>query len=70
MIVASFYQGPFDGRKLVLPTNKPWPRFVIPKFDNPIQIEFFYLYSGWVDDMATYLFDDSYGGIIPDVTAP
>lgn len=67
MIVAAFYQGPFDGKRCVLPTEKPWPRFVIPKFDDPIDLEYFYLLAGQLDEnLFSYLFDDSFGGIVPN----
>lgn len=65
MIIAALFRGPFDGKRVVLPTNEPWPRYVIPKFDEPIDIEYFYLLAGRIDHgMWSYLFDDSFGGIV------
>lgn len=67
MILAQFFRGPYDGERLVLPCEReePWKRFVIPKFDTtPIVIEFFYLYSGWQDEIALYLFDEEFSPVI------
>lgn len=60
MLVAAFYRGPFDGERLMLPCERedPWARFVIPTFGR-ITLEHFYLYSGWGDDLALYLYDES-----------
>lgn len=64
MILAQFYRGPFDGERLVLPTEQPWPRFVIPKFESPIVIEFFYLLADQVDEnMWAYLFDENFSAV-------
>lgn len=64
MIIAAFYQGPYDGKRLVLPTSEPWPRFVIPNFDNALDVEYFYLFAGQLEGaIYSYLFDDSYGGL-------
>lgn len=66
MIVAAFYRGPFDGKRILLPTEEPWPRFVIPQF-GAIDVEFFYLLAGQLDEaLWSYLFDDSFAGITGD----
>lgn len=66
MIIAAFYRGPFDDKRLLLPTEEPWPRFVIPEFGK-IDLEWFYLLAGQLDEnMWAYLFDDSFGGITSD----
>lgn len=62
MLVAKFFRGPFDGEQLILPTEKPWPRFVIPRFE-PITIEYFYLLAGEEDEVWCYLFDE-FSGVI------
>lgn len=65
MLIASFFRGPYDGRRIVLPTREPWPRFVIPEFGS-IQIEHFYLYSGWHNDYALYLYDEDFSTVLGD----
>lgn len=57
MILAAFFRGPYDGERLVLPTEVPWKRFVIPSFGN-ITVEFFYLYSGELEEnLHIYLYE-------------
>lgn len=63
MIVAKFIFGPFDGKRLVLPCDPedPWPKFVVPNWENPLLVEVFYLRSGQLDEQLwAYLHDDSY----------
>lgn len=63
MIVAAFYRGPFDGKRLVLPCDQedPWKQFVIPRWDDPLFLEVFYLRSGRLDEVSwAYLLDDAY----------
>lgn len=62
MLLAEFHRGPFDGERMVLPTEEPWPRFVIPKFGTII-IQYFYLYAGEDDDLYLYLFDEDFGSV-------
>lgn len=63
MILAAFYFGPYDGVRMVLPTEVPWPKFVIPEFGT-VQLEWFYLLAGQMDENTwSYLFDDSYAGL-------
>lgn len=63
MIIAAFFRGPFDGKSILLPTEEPWPRFVIPKFGT-VDLEFYYLLAGQMTDQKwSYLFDDSFAGI-------
>lgn len=67
MILAAFYRGPYDGERLVLPTDTPWPRFVIPKF-GPVTIEHFYLLADQLDDnLWAYLFDETFSSVTDDV---
>lgn len=68
ILVAVFYRGPFDGKRVILPTDEPWPRFVIPKFGT-IQIEYYYLLAGPLEEnLYSYLFDDSFSPVMGDVT--
>ena len=66
LIIGAFFQGPYDGKRILLPTSKPWKRFVIPEFGT-VQLEFFYLLAGALDEMTfAYLFDDTFAGISND----
>lgn len=44
---------------MILPCEReaPWPQFVIPTFGRLTLIHT-YLYSGWADDLALYLYDE------------
>lgn len=61
MILAKFIFGPFDQEILTLPTEEPWPRFVIPDRQKKITVVHFYLLSGKLEDveypMWSYLYD-------------
>jgi hypothetical protein len=60
VILARFYWGPLDQEFLVLPTENPWPKFVIPAKHNAILIQHFYLLGGQLDDQPpiwSYLYD-------------
>lgn len=62
MIVAALYQGPFSGKRIVLP--EPFAQYVIPQFGEVLDLEFFYLRAGQLDvSVWAYLFDDSFAGI-------
>lgn len=57
VILAQFVRGPYDGERLILPTPKPWPRFVIPQF-GVILLEHFYLLAGQLDEnLWAYLYE-------------
>lgn len=58
-MIAAFFRGPHDGERMILPCERedPWPRFVIPTFGRLTLIHW-YLYSGWEDDLALYLYDE------------
>jgi hypothetical protein len=49
-LIAKFIFGPLDGEFLILPTEEPWTKFVIPAKHNKILIQHFYLLSGQLDD--------------------
>lgn len=67
MILAQFYRGPFDGERLVLPTEEPWPRFVIPERHNLLIVEYFYLLADQMDEnLWAYLFDEDFATIKGD----
>jgi hypothetical protein len=60
VILAKFIFGPLDQEFLVLPTDEPWPKFVVPAKHNKILIQHFYLLAAQIDDAPviwTYLFD-------------
>jgi hypothetical protein len=51
---------PFDQDILILPTEDPWPKFVIPEKKNLIIVSYMYLLTGQIDDrppMWAYLYD-------------
>jgi hypothetical protein len=35
-----------DGEYLLLPTENPWPKFVVPELGKPFMVSYFYLLSG------------------------
>lgn len=60
MILAKFHWGPLDQEFLILPTEEPWPKFVLPQKVNSIMVQSFYLLCGQLDDQPptwSYLFD-------------
>lgn len=68
MIVAAFFRGPFDGKKLCLPCDPkdPWEQFVLPRWDDPLFIEHLYLLAGRLDkeyDYA-YIYEDDWGALL------
>lgn len=67
MVVACFYRGPFDGKRLVLPCDQedPWEHFVLPRWDDPLFLEVYYLRAGRLEEaMWAYLLDDGYAVIL------
>ncbi len=57
MILAKFFRGPLDMQFIPLPTEEPWPRFVLPERSR-IDIRYFYLYAGEQSRVFYYLFND------------
>lgn len=61
MIAARFYQGPADGRVLVLPYKEPLERYVIPEFGETLDVEYYYLLSGKIGPyLFSYLYEHTF----------
>jgi hypothetical protein len=59
-LIAKFVFGPLDGEFLILPTEVPWTKFVLPEKHNKILVQHFYLLGAQLDDhppIWSYLFD-------------
>lgn len=60
MLIAHLLRGPLDNEYLPLPTEEPWPRFVVPE-KRTLLVCYFYLLAGQEEETIwSYLYDEDF----------
>lgn len=65
MRLSYFVRGPIDGHYLPLPTEEPWPKFIVPEVGD-LTVIYFYLYAGEHENLWLYLYEPNTDGLILD----